>query len=145
PIRRLSDLATHRMIKAVLLDGAERKYKGYAAHAAEAASECELRALEAEREIEALYKTSYMAKHVGEEFDATVSGCTSFGIFAELANTCEGLIPFEFFEEDVYFDEAHLSVRVGEEIFTVGTPLRIRVEEADISRRRVSFSLVTKG
>jgi hypothetical protein len=39
----------------------------------------------------------------------------------------------------------NLSVRVGEEIFTVGSPLRIRVEEADISRRRVSFSLVTKG
>lgn len=143
PIRRLSDLATHRMLKAVLLDGGEaKKYKSYAARAAEVASDTELRALEVEREIDALYKTSYLAQRVGEEFDATVSGCTGFGIFAELPNTCEGMIPLEDFDADVYFDEAHLSVQTGDATFTVGTPVRIRVEHADISRRRVRFSLV---
>ena len=143
PIRRLSDLATHRMLKAVLLDGGEaKKYKSYAARAAEAASDTELRALEVEREIDALYKTSYLAQRVGEEFDATVSGCTSFGIFAELPNTCEGMIPLEDFDADVYFDEERLSVQAGDATFTVGTPVRVRVEHADISRRRVRFSLV---
>lgn len=143
PIRRLSDLATHRMLKAVLLDGEEaKKYKGYAVRAAEAASECELRALEAEREIEALYKTAYLAKHEGEEFDATVSGCTGFGIFAELPNTCEGMIPLEDLGEAVYFDEDRLSVEANGRVYTVGTPVRISVEEADVSRRRVRFSLV---
>ncbi len=143
PIRRLSDLATHRMLKAVLLDGGEAKrQKGYAARAAEAASDTELRALEVEREIEALYKTAYLAQRVGEEFDATVSGCTGFGIFAELPNTCEGMIPLEDLGEVVYFDEDRLSVQTGDAVFTVGTPVRIRVEHADISRRRVRFSLV---
>lgn len=143
PIRRLSDLMTHRMIKAVLLDGeAAARYKSLASRAAEAASDTELRALEAEREIEALYKTAYLAKQEGEELDATVSGCAAFGIFAELANTCEGMIPLEDLEGDVYYDETTCSVRAGERVFTVGTPIRIRVEEADISRRRVRFSLV---
>ncbi|MBQ8173988.1 MAG: VacB/RNase II family 3'-5' exoribonuclease [Clostridia bacterium] len=143
PIRRLSDLATHRMLKAVLLDGEETKrYKGYAVRAAEAASDCELRALEAEREIEALYKTAYMKAHEGEEFDAVVSGCAAFGLFAELPNTCEGMIPVEDFEDDVYFNEGTYTLRAGEAVYTVGTPLRVRVEEADISRRRVRFSVV---
>jgi ribonuclease R len=94
PIRRLSDLATHRIIHKVLLEGKRpESYASYAKRAARAASETELRALGAERRIENLYKVIYMQEHVGEIFNATVSSVTSFGMFCELENTCEGLVP----------------------------------------------------
>ena len=143
PIRRLSDLATHRMIKAVLLDGEKpARYAGYAHHAAEAASESELRALDAERKIEALYKTLYMSRHIGEEFDARISGVANFGMFAELPNTCEGLIPIETLDGAYIFDEGTLSLRRGERVFRVGDPIRVRVEDTDIPTHRVRFSVV---
>ena len=143
PIRRLSDLATHRMIKAVLLDGEKpARYAGYAHHAAEAASESELRALDAERKIEALYKTLYMSRHIGEEFDARISGVANFGMFAELESTCEGLIPIEALDGVYIYEESTLSLRRGERVYRIGDRIRVRVEEADIPTHRVRFSIV---
>lgn len=142
PIRRLSDLATHRMVKAVLLDGMPPdRYRAYAHRNAEAASEGELRALEAEREIEALYKTLYMKKHLSETFEGQISSVTSFGLFVELENTCEGLIPLTDLPGHFVFDEKSLSLRAGDTVYRIGDPVRITVAEADIPTRRVRFSL----
>ena len=146
PIRRLSDLATHRMIKAVLLDGvAPGVYAAYARRAAEAASEGEVRALEAEREIEALYKTIYMSQHIGEEFDAQISSVTSFGMFAELDNTCEGLIPISELPGSFSYDEKNLSLRSTARVYRIGDYIRIAVADCDIPTRRVRFALVQEA
>ncbi len=142
PIRRLSDLATHRIISEVLLGGAdERKYRSYAKRAAVAASDAELRALSAERQIEALYKTIYMSRFIGVTFDATVSSVTKFGLFAELDNTCEGLIPIHNLDGYYYYDEERKTLSNGKNIYSLGDKLKIRVENADISARTVEFSL----
>lgn len=143
PIRRLSDLATHRMIKAVLLDGvpAER-YTSYARRAAEAASEAEIRAMNAERAIDDLYKSIYMEKFVGEEFDAQISMITSFGIFASLDNTCEGMIPVSDFGGEVVYDENALALYADGRKFSLADRIRIRVEGTDIATGKVTFSLV---
>ena len=130
------------MVKAVLLDGeAPAGYTAYARRAAETASECELRALEAEREIEALYKTLYMARHLGECFDAQISSVASFGLFAELENTCEGLLPIADLPGSFVYDEKNLSLRSNDALYRIGDRIRVRVEEADIPTRRVRFSL----
>ncbi len=141
PIRRLSDLATHRMIKAVLLDGEPaEKYRAYAHRAAIAATEGELRALDAERAIEALYKTVYLASRVGEECEATISSVTSFGIFCELADTCEGLIPREELGESARYLPEALAIEADGRLYRTGDLIRIRIEEADIESRRVRFT-----
>lgn len=142
PIRRLSDLATHRIISEVLIGKDEaRKYRSYAKRAAVAASEAELRALSAERQIEALYKTIYMSRFVGDTFDAVVSSVTKFGLFAELDNTCEGLIPIHALDGYYYYDEERKTLSNGKKIYSLGDRLKIRVENADISARTVEFSL----
>ena len=143
PIRRLSDLATHRVIHRVLLEGKRREsYASYARRAARAATETELRAIAVERRIENLYKTVYMSKYIGEEFDATVSSVTTFGIFAELDNTCEGLIPMSMLPGMFVFDEKNMCIRSGNMFFRVGDRIRIRHEESDIPRGKLRFSLV---
>ncbi len=142
PIRRLSDLATHRIIHRVLLEGRRsEQYVGYARRAAAAASEAELRALGAERRIENLYKTIYMEGFLGEEFEATVSSVTSFGFFAMLDNTCEGLVPISELPGSFIFDEKNISLRSRDVTYRLGDRVRIVVEEADVMRGKLRFSV----
>jgi ribonuclease R len=143
PIRRLSDLATHRIIHKVLIEGKRPEaYVSYAKRAARAATETELRALGAERRIENLYKTVYMSKFIGKVFDATVSSVTSFGIFCELDNTCEGLVPMSEMPGLFIYNESDLTVRCGKLAYRIGDTVRVRLEEADIIRGKLRFSLV---
>lgn len=141
PIRRLSDLATHRIIHKVLIDGKRPEaYVSYAKRAARAASETELRALNAERRIENLYKTIYMSDFIGETFDASVSSVTSFGMFCELDNTCEGLIPISEMPGLFIFNEENLTLRSGNLAYRIGDTVRVRIEEADVIRGKLRFS-----
>ncbi|MBR3680746.1 MAG: VacB/RNase II family 3'-5' exoribonuclease [Clostridia bacterium] len=143
PIRRLSDLATHRIIHRVLLEGKRPDaYKSYAKRAAVAATDAELRALGAERRIESLYKTLYMSRFIGEEFDAVVCSITSFGMFAELENTCEGLIPISEMPGLFLYDEGNRTLRAGSVIYRLGDKIRVRLEEADMIRGKLRFSLL---
>ncbi len=143
PIRRLSDLATHRIIHKVLLDGKSPEiYRSYAKRAAVAATDAELRAISAERRIENLYKTIFMSNKIGEEFSATVVSITSFGIFAELDNTCEGLIPMSELPGLFTFDEKNITMRQGSTVYRLGDRIRVRLEEADMARGKLRLSLL---
>ena len=142
PIRRLSDLATHRIIHKVLIEGKRPEaYRSYAKRAARAATDTELRALTAERRIENLYKAIYMSERIGEVFDAEISSVTQFGIFAELENTCEGLIPISELPGLFTFYENDMTIRQGECIFKIGDKIKVKVEEADIIRGKLRFSI----
>ena len=143
PIRRLSDLATHRIIHRVLFEGRGAKtMSSYAKRAARAATECELRALTAERRITDLYKVIYMSLRVGEEFSAMVTSVTSFGMFVEPENTCEGLIPISEMPGYFIFDERNLAIRDGQKVYHLGDVVRVRLEEADIVRGKLRYSLL---
>ncbi len=145
PIRRLSDLATHRIIKRVLIEGKRpAAYAGYARRAAAAATEAELRALAAERRIENLYKVIYMSGHVGEHFPAIVSGVTQFGMFCQLDNTCEGLVPISELPGMFIYDEKNLTLYSRDTVYRVGDEVEVCLEEADIIRGKLRFSLVTR-
>ena len=142
PIRRLSDLATHRIIKKVISEGKRPEmYAGYARRAAVAATEAELRALNAERRIENLYKCVYMSDHIGEIFAAKVSSITSFGLFAMLDNTCEGLVPISEMNGVFTYDERTVTLRSRDQSYHLADDIFIRVEECDMSRGKVRFSI----
>lgn len=142
PIRRLSDLATHRIIHRVLLEGKHPSaYASYARRAAKAATDAELRAVNAERRIEDLYKVVLMSERVGECFDAAVCSLTSFGMFVTLENTCEGLIPISQMPGLFTFNEKNLTLRCGSLCYSLGDTVRVRLEEADIVRGKLRFSL----
>lgn len=143
PIRRLSDLATHRIIRKVLIEGKRPElYAGYARRAAAAATDAELRALSAERRIENLYKVIYMERFLGEEFDATVSSVTSFGFFAELENTCEGLVPLSSLPGVFIFDDKNIMLRSRDVSYKLGDKVRVCLEEADVIRGKLRFSVI---
>ena len=146
PIRRLSDLATHRIIKKVLAENKRpESYSGYARRAAAAATEAELRAMGAERRIENLYKCIYMSEHIGEVFTAKISSITSFGMFAMPDNTCEGLIPVSEMGGVFTFDEKTVTMRSLYKTYHLSDDVLVRVEECDIVRGKIRFSLVEEG
>lgn len=141
PIRRVSDLAVHRILHGVLFDGeSPKKYESYAARAAAAATEGELRALSAERRIEDLYKVLYMQDKVGETFPATVSSVTAFGVFATLSNTIEGLIPVSTLPGVFFYDEKTVTLRSRDVAYRLGDRIRVRLEEVDLLRGKLRFS-----
>lgn len=147
PIRRYPDLAVHRIIKAALHGEINEenlsKYEAFAADAAYASTENELRALNAERDIEDLYKVLFMADKVGEKYDGIISSVTGFGMFVELENTCEGLVRIDTLRGWYEFDEKSRRL-IGDcgKMFCLGQRVRVRVEDCDIVTRRIDFSLV---
>ena len=109
-------------------------------------SERERVAMEAEREVVSLKKAQFMSDKVGQEFDGLVSGVTAFGLFVELSEIfVEGLIHVSALRDDYYTFEEKKHRLIGERsgrIFTIGDPIRVRVEKVDLERKRVDFEPV---
>lgn len=147
PIRRYPDLATHRIIKNALharLEGTKlESWKDFAKKAAELSSENELRAISAERAIEDLYKCVYMSGRIGNEYDGIISSVTSFGFFVELENTCEGLVSITSLDGWYEYDEKRMTLSRGMKVYSLGMPVKVRVERADIITGKVDFALVS--
>ena len=101
-------------------------------------SECERRADEAERDVDELYEVFYMQGHIGEEYDAIVSGVTSFAVFAELPCAIEGRIGIEDLPPDDYtFSEERCLLQGRRHSFAIGDAIRVQVAGCDVGTRRV--------
>ena len=142
PIRRLADLATHRIIHRVLLDGQNKsRYVSYARRASACATDAELRAVSAERRIEHLYEAIYMSKFIGQHFPARIVSVQSFGLFCALENGVEGLLPVSDLIGTPIFDEKNLTLRTYSRTFRIGESIDVEVVECDIIQGKIRFSL----
>lgn len=149
PIRRYPDLLLHRAIKHVLLRGSEDGFHYSPEEMAGLCLRCsdlERRADEAEREVDARYRSAWMEQHVGSEFDGVVSGVTSFGLFVELNESkVNGMVHVTQLPHDFYhFDPVRRALN-GERrglSFRLGDPVRVLVLKASVEDRRIDFRLV---
>lgn len=133
PIRRYPDLQIHRIISAYLAKGGAY-IKRYAKIVTEAASQSSVReqiALAAERRADDMKKAEYMKTKVGEEFDATVSSVTEWGLFVELPNCIEGLIRKEALGEDAEYNEKLHVMKVGDAVWTIGASVRVKCDSVE--------------
>lgn len=148
PIRRYPDLVVHRVLTAMIEGGLEQKLieklEGQLPDMAEHTSECERKAMEAERAIDDLKKAEYMLDRIGEEYDGIISGVTDFGIFVELPNTVEGLVKISSLEDDYYaYDEKNYAL-VGsatQKRYALGDTVRIKVIGVNLDTRKTEFVL----
>lgn len=144
PIRRYPDLLIHRIIKLMLEGRAEEaeSFENFVASASVNCSETERRADDAERAVDELYKVWYMRGHIGETFEAVVSGVTAFAVFAELPNTVEGRIRIENLPPDDYaFIEQKYLLKGERRSFKIGDKIKITVAACDIGARKCEFLL----
>lgn len=162
PIRRYPDLCIHRIIKSVLhfgenniitseiIDKLKNKIKianqyeleEFVYDASLRSSERERNADEAERDVDDIYKAKIMSSHIGEIFEAHISGVANFGIFVELENTVEGLIKLEILPEDDYkFDTKTISLIGKKYKFKIGDKIKVKVISANPTLKRIDFAL----
>ncbi|KRK48098.1 ribonuclease R [Secundilactobacillus kimchicus] len=149
PIRRYPDTMVHRLIHFYEDNGITTDSKAHYADRLEEiavhSSEMERRAIDAERDTDAMKKAEYMADHIGEEFEAAVSSVMKFGMFIELPNTVEGLIHISRMKDDYYeYVEKYLAL-VGantHRTYRIGQAVKVKVINVDKEQSQVDFDLV---
>ena len=148
PIRRYSDLQIHRIMKEVIENRFSEKrrehYEDILDSVAFNISKTERLAIECERDIEDLKKCEFMLPHLGESFVGTISGLTNFGIFVELPNTVEGMIPLRDMKDDYYiFDESKYQVigKSNKKVFTFGQELKVLLVKCTPETRTIDFEI----
>lgn len=146
PIRRYPDLFIHRIIKKVLCGGmSEKEKKRISAYNDAVAKHCS----ETERQAQAIELldtnikiAEYMRQFLGESYSATVTSITSFGIFARLDNSAEGLLFYNAMPEYMIYDPKRL-VAIGErskQKISVGDKIEVTVARVDTHLGKIEFS-----
>ena len=149
PIRRYPDLVVHRLCGRYFIDG-ERPGPGLAdalETVARISSERERVAVAAERDSIELKKVEFMERHLGTEFDGTISGVRAFGFSVLLdAFHVEGLVHVSSLEDDYYVFVEERYELVGESRgrrFRMGDRVRIQVSAVERESRHIDFILVS--
>ena len=151
PIRRYPDLFIHRIIsnydkyiKDEKIELIEERAKEYA----DLSSEREKVATQVERDADDIKKAEFMQDKIGEEYEGIISSITGFGMFVELPSTVEGLIRFENFNSNEYFDyNEDLKILIGNKsgkTYKIGDRVKIRVIFANKILRKIDFELLSE-
>jgi len=152
PIRRYPDLVVHRAL-GWLLDGGKAKKAPLQGEELDLlgrdCSQNERRAEEASREVMERLKAQWMQQHIGGQFDGTVTGVASFGLFVELNDSrVSGMIHVTQLPNDYYhFDAVRHSLcgeREGLEL-RLADQVTIQVMRVDELERKIDFKLIDGG
>ncbi len=151
PIRRYPDTTVHRLLRTYLFDGhvdmaTIRKYEEKLVYIAEHSSDRERASVDCEREVEDMKMAEYMESHIGEEFEGMISSVTSFGMFIELDNLIEGLVPLRDMNDFFHYDEEHMTL-TGERThvrYAIGERVVVKVVRASKEEKTIDFEIVRK-
>ena len=142
PIRRYPDTMVHRLLTHYEQGGRsanQDKYEELCEHS----SEMEQIAAQAERDSIKYKMVEFMGQFLGEEFDAHISGITSYGIYCEIdENHCEGMVSLQDLNDDYYeFDERNFQLvgRRRHNRYSLGDPIRIKVAKANLEKKQLDF------
>ncbi len=145
PIRRYPDLIVHRML-ALHLEGVrdaplpEKELAAIAEHA----SKMERIADDAARESQELKIIEYLGDYIGMKFSGVVSGVTTAGLFVELENTAEGIIPVRTLGNEYFAFDPKRHTLTGQESgvrYRLGQRIAVTLVEADPRLQKLEFAL----
>ena len=151
PIRRYPDLEIHRIIKMGLngkLTGkTEQRLNKAVPDIAKLCSMRERTADEAERDTDKLKMAQFMEDKIGCIYNGVISGITGWGIYVELENTIEGMVPVAELRDDYYiYDEDSLTL-TGENTkkqYRLGDGVMVEVHKVDRNEGVIDFLMAGK-
>ena len=153
PIRRYPDLLVHRLIRR--LKGGKypaafaRRVSGLIDRVSRHCCETERAAEAAEREGVRTKQVSFMARHVGDEFEGVISGTVSYGFFVRLTNLgAEGMVRLSSVDDDYYhYDEKQYRIigRHTGRIFRMGDPIKVVVDSVKTELNEINLTLAETG
>lgn len=144
PIRRYPDLMVHRLLQRFIDKGQIEqdeilKYQ----RLCDESTEREIEAAEAERASIKYKQVEYMSERVGQEFDATVSGVSEWGIYVEEVNTkAEGMVKLRDMKDDFYELNEKLYAIVGKQTgkkYSLGDKVHVKLVAADPENKKLDF------
>ena len=146
PIRRYSDLITHRALISSLGLGCgglnemdSEKLEATAKHI----SDTDRRSMVAERDTTDRYLASYLSEKVGNEFEGKISGVAKFGFFVRLNESgAEGIVPVRSLGTDFYYYDDRTNTLRGSEtglIIGLGQRATVRLKEVDPIAGGIAF------
>jgi len=146
PIRRYPDMMVHRLLEKYLEGGRsanEQKYEDLCKHS----SDMETRASNAERASIKYKQVEFMQDHIGKIYPGVISGVTDFGVFVELENKIEGMIPIRELDDDFYiFDEKNYSLvgRHSHKTYQLGDDVTVKIWRTNLEKKQLDFQLAAK-
>lgn len=144
PIRRYPDMMVHRLLERYLDNGRsvnEDKYEEMCRHS----SDMESRAANAERASIKYKQVEFMQDRIGEVFAGVISGVTDWGIYVELENKIEGMVPIGELDDDFYiFDEKNYQLigRHTRQTYQLGDEVKVKIWRTNLERKHLDFRLV---
>jgi len=143
PIRRYPDMMVHRLLERYLDGGRsanEEKYEELCKHS----SDMETRAANAERSSIKYKQVEFMQEHIGNVYPGVISGVTDWGVYVELENKIEGMIPIAELDDDFYvFDERNYALvgRHSHKTYQLGDKINVKVWRTNLERKQLDFRL----
>jgi ribonuclease R len=147
PIRRYPDMMVHRLLEKYLAGGRsanEQKYEDLSKHS----SDMETRAANAERASTKYKQVEFMQDHIGKIYPGVISGVTDFGVFVELENKIEGMIPIRELDDDFYiFDEKNymLAGRHSHKTYQLGDEITVKIWRTNLEKKQLDFQPANKA
>ena len=142
PIRRFPDIMVHRLINDYLNES-KPKDRLYYDILCKHCSKMEINATKAERESVKFKQTEYMSGFKGDIFEASITGVTEWGIYAEIIKTkCEGLIKISSLSDDEYsFDHRKVQIigRNYNKSYKLGMIISVKVIDTNIEKRTIDL------
>ncbi|MBX4195565.1 ribonuclease R [Candidatus Parcubacteria bacterium] len=147
PIRRYPDLMVHRLLYRYLTHGKiEADEVAKYQRLSDESSERELEAAEAERASIKYKQVEYMSGHVGQEFEALVSGVSEWGVYVEEIETkAEGMVRLKDMTDDFYELNEKLYAIVGKRTgkkYSLGDKVKVKLMNADLDRKTLDFAFI---
>jgi ribonuclease R len=151
PIRRYPDTTVHRLLRTYLIDkqmdhDVIKHWEQKLVFITEHSSSRERASIDCEREVEDMKMAEYMENHIGEEFEGMISSVMNFGMFVELDNLIEGLVPIKDMNDFFHFDQERMTL-TGERSkmkYTIGDRVLIKVARASKEDKTIDFEVIKK-